>query len=304
MKSTLPLSLALLAAAAPHAHAWSYSDGDALLIFRATGFNDVEFDLGPVSQFLNHPAGYTAAVTNWDLSLVTGVFGSDLTGVSVILAATTSRSSASPAAWLSNSSDGTTPADVTPSAWQGNLWSTINSLGTRPTLYLVPTAGTAAYSIAPSGSYALASYDQIVSGNGVNLGSLTEFGGHAAFPVELVVPGVAGFWQIAPSTALPKPAAGLVGSFTITAAGALTFSSGAAVPPTTISAVQRTGTATTVTFNTSAGGTYYLASTNQLGGASSTWPVVAGPLAGDGTSHSLSYTNSATAAYFRVLRTQ
>jgi hypothetical protein len=35
-----------------------YQDGDVLLIFRENGFDDVEFDLGNISQFLNQPNGY------------------------------------------------------------------------------------------------------------------------------------------------------------------------------------------------------------------------------------------------------
>ena len=63
MKNILPTALAgLVLLATPSARAWPYQDGDALLIFRESGFNDVEFDLGNVSQFLNKPNGYTAAV--------------------------------------------------------------------------------------------------------------------------------------------------------------------------------------------------------------------------------------------------
>src|SRR6266705_5539168 len=81
---------ALVLLATPLARAWTYSDTDTLLIFRASGFNDVEFNIGNVSQFTNLSAGTTITVSGWDASLVTGTFGPDLTGVSVIIAATTS----------------------------------------------------------------------------------------------------------------------------------------------------------------------------------------------------------------------
>src|ERR1700722_429165 len=88
-KLILPVFLAALAVS--RAGAWTYQDTDALLIFRAANHNDVEFDLGNVSQFLNHANGYTTTVGGWSLTTVTSEFGSDLTGVSVILLATTPK---------------------------------------------------------------------------------------------------------------------------------------------------------------------------------------------------------------------
>ncbi len=85
--------------AAPLARAWTYTDGNTLLIFRATGFNTVEFNLGDISQFTNVPAGTTIPVTGWSSSLVTGTFGNDLTGVSVIVLATKSPYGNSKASW-------------------------------------------------------------------------------------------------------------------------------------------------------------------------------------------------------------
>jgi len=303
MKRPLQIILALLGLlAAPLARGWTYQDGDVLLIFRESGFNDVEFDLGNISQFANAPTGLVA-VTNWDASLVTNTFGSDLTGVSVIVAATTSRTNANLAAWLSSAGPNLVPRDVTPSAWQASLWGIIDSIGTRPATYLVPPAGATSYSIDPDGTYALASYDQIVSANGVDLPSLAELGGNAAFPVEQVIPGTFKFWEIQPSTALPKPQATLVGNFTITAAGALEFTAGTLPSTITISGFVRAGEVSTVTFNTASGGNYWLAYTNALGAAASTWPLVAGPVAGDGNHQSLSHTNLDAQGFYKVVST-
>jgi hypothetical protein len=233
MKKILHLTLAGLAwlavLATPLARAWTYQDGNALLIFRETGFDDVEFDIGSISQFLNRSNGYKAAVTGWNLTAVTNVFGSDLTGVSVILAATTSwtNSSANRISWLTSSASVTTVNDVTSSAWQANLWSTIDNIGALPE------------SIAPSATsdYVLAStdqaaYDYIVTGGGVNGSSIAELGGKVPFSVEGIVPDTLGFWQIQPSTAVPKPAANYVGTFSIDASGNLTFQAGVPQQPT------------------------------------------------------------------------
>ena len=302
MKKLLyPALAALSLLAAPTARAWTYSDGDVLLIFRASGFNDVEFDLGNISQFLNKANGYTNAVTGWNHNLVTSTFGTDLTGVSVILASTTSKLDPNRSAWLSSGDPAAAPYDLTSSDWQSSLWSTINSVGTRPVIYLVPTSGSAAYSIDPGGTYGLASYDKIVSPNG---SALPQLGGNAGFTVEQTIPGSFGFWQIQPSSANPKPAATYVGTFAIDATGALTFTAG---PPAStqpnITGIIRSGKISTVSFSTTVGGNYWLASTNVLGANVATWPLVSGPLAGDGNNNSLAHTNAVGNSFYSVVRT-
>ena len=305
MKKFFQLTFALAALlAATQARAWNYQDGDALLIFRASGFNDVEFDLGNINQFTNLTSGATITVNNWSLNLVTNTFGADLTGVSVIVASTTSYTNASKAAWLSSSDASVVPSAVTPSSWQSKLWSIINSVGTRPVIYFVPTTnGASAYSIDPGSSYGLASYDKIVTANGQNSANIAQFGGNADFTVEPVVPGSFNFWQIVPSSANPKPAATLAGSFTITSAGALTFTAGGVVTPPAITRIARSGTTNTVSFTTISGGNYWLAFTNQLGAGSTNWPAVSGPVTCDGSGHSLTHVTSGSAGYYRIYRT-
>jgi len=131
MKKILLLTLAGLAllGTPPARGGTTYQDGDVLLIFRQPGLNDVEYDLGNISQFTNHPVGYATAVTGWDPTVATGVFGTDLTGVSVILASTRSLTNANRASWLSSGDPTAVISDVTPTTWQGNLWSVINAIG-------------------------------------------------------------------------------------------------------------------------------------------------------------------------------
>jgi len=157
----------------------TYQDGDVLLIFRQTGQNDVEYDIGNISQFTNHPNGYAAAVTGWDPTVATGVFGSDLTGVSVIIASTTSLTNANRTSWLSSGNPTATISDVTPTIWQGNLWSVINAIGNRPKTYLPKE--TFPYSLDPGG---VASYDYIASGGGQNEFDLPQLGGNVNFTVN------------------------------------------------------------------------------------------------------------------------
>jgi hypothetical protein len=294
------MTAALLLAAAA-AQAWNYQDGDALLIFRESGYNDVEFDIGPVSQFLGQPNGSTATVTNWDSSVVNGVFGSDLTGVSIVLVATTSPTNANRESWLSSSIPNLTAYGVTPSGWQGGLWSTINAIGTRPVIYDATPSGSSSYSIDPSGSQSIASYDQIVSQDGVNAEFIAKFGGNSPFTVETVAPGSFYFWGISPSTANPKPADAFVGAFTITTNGQLTFLAGP--PSPTLAGIAYTSGTASVNFSTIVGGSYWLASTNILGAPLSQWPVVSGPIEGTGGIVALVNTNSANAGFYGVIRT-
>jgi len=296
-KIILTASAALALLATPPAQAWIYNNNDVLLIFREHNFNDVEFDLGNVSQFTNLASGTSITVPNWTPSLVTSTFGANLTGVSVILAGTTSQYDANRAAWLSSISNGVA-YNLTASDWQGSLWSTINSIGTRPVIYLVPAGVTNsvavanAYSIAPGGTYQIASYDYIVSPNG---NSIPQLGGNAGFTVEQTVPGTLGFWQIQPgSTAAP---AVYLGTFAINASGVLTYTAGP--PPPTVTGLARSGSLNTVSFATIPGVSYSLVYTNKLGG-SAAWPAVSGPIIGDGSVDSLTHNTTTNGGFYRI----
>ncbi len=88
MKKILLTSLAALTLlATPQARAWTYNDGDVLLIFRK-GSQNVEFNLGSVTNFVGKANGYTTPVSGWDLSLVTSTFGTLDSSVKVVLIAT------------------------------------------------------------------------------------------------------------------------------------------------------------------------------------------------------------------------
>jgi len=319
MKKILHIgTLLALLLAAPLARAWVYKDGDVLLIFRESGFDDVEFDLGNVSQFLNKANGYTTTVTGWDVAPVTNTFGTDLTGVSVILLATTSKTNSSLGSWVSGPEPDTAAYGVSPTAWQSSLWSVINSLGTRPVIYAIPTVispsyplspggalpspDTNAYVFDPSAAYQIASYDWIVSGGvGLNNGAyLPTLGGNSPFIVESIIPTSFDFWGIQPSQTSPAPPDTYVGQFSITTDGTLTFVAGP--PPSSIVSITQTGNLSDVSYTTVVGGHYSLLSTNTLGAPVSQWPVVSGPIPGDGLNASLTATNSAATGFYAVVR--
>ena len=314
--TTITLAALALLVSLPAARAWTYRSGDALLIFHKTGKNDVEFDLGNVNQFTNLASGTTITVSGWSLSLVTNTFGTDLTGVSVVLAATTVITNASPASWITRRAS-SYPSEVPyqlayqvgPSLWQLSYWSIIDSIGTRPVIYQAATSGANGYSIDPNGSAKLTSYDRIVTGEnhfsltgqgGFVNNNIAQLGGHAAFNVEGVVPASIEFWQIKPTTTVPAPPAKYLGTFNITAAGVLTYTAGL---PTPIPSISRTAGINTVSFPTVFGATYSLTYSNALNGSSTNWPVVAGPLTGDGISDSLSHTPAGSVGFYGVKAT-
>jgi hypothetical protein len=307
MKKTFQITLAALGLlAVPLARAWTYQDGDVLLIFR-DGTYDVEFDLGNISQFTGKTNGYTAVVSNWSLPLVTSTFGPDLTtngdGVEVLLVATTPSTDPNPTAWLSSSEPNTTAHSPSPSGW-GVIYSAINGVGISPKIYNVPTNSVAqSYVIGTIGSgsagkYKYASYDYIVSGGTYN--GISQLGGEAPFIVEQNIPGTLDFWGIQATGSTPLPPDTLVGTFNITANGVLTFVAGP--PPSNILGITRSGGTDTVSFTTRVGGNYWLAYTNTLAAPVSSWPLVSGPYPGDGHNDSLTHATSDSSGFYRAVR--
>jgi len=291
MKRLIFLTLAALTLlGVPSAWAWTYTDGDLLLVFRKNS-QDVEFDLGSVTNYLGRTNGYTITVPNWDATLVTSTFGS-LTGAKVVLLAAGNGTN-----WLSSAEPNTTAYNI--SAQDADtLHGVISAVGTRP-LYpvAIPVAGANSYSIDTGGQYAAASYDSIVSGG--HFSGIAKLGGNAPFTVEQSVPGLLDFWQIQSTGIYPNsPPDNLIGTFTITSAGALKFVAGPRA--STVTSVTRSGNISTVTFTTTVGNTYSLASTNKLGGAVSTWPVDTTTVTGNGGLNSITHTNSGNAEFYKI----
>ena len=291
MKSIILTTLAALTLlTTPQARAWTYNDGDVLLVFRQ-GSQNVEFDLGSVTNFLGKTNGYTKTVTGWDLSLVTSTFGS-LTGVKVVLLA-----AGDPTNWLSSAEPNTTAYNISASD-ADTLHGVISAVGTRP-LYpiAIPTAGANSYSIDTGGQYAGSSYDYTVSGG--HFSGIAKLGGNAPFTVEQSIPGTLDFWSIKSTDIYPNsPPDQLIGTFTISAGGVLTFVAGPRA--SNITSVSRSSGVSTVKFTTTVGNTYSVAYTNKLGGAVATWPVDATTLVGNGKVNAINHTSSSNAEFYRV----
>ncbi len=293
MKSILLITLAALALlTTPPARAWTYNDGDVLLVFRK-GSQNIEFDLGSVTNYLGKTNGYTTTVSGWNLSLVTSTFGALDSNVKVVLLATTPTSSTN---WLSSAEPNTTAYNIG-SSEADVLRGIISAVGTRP-LYpiAIPTAGANAYSIDTGGQYAGSSYDSVVSGG--HFSGITKLGGNAPFTVEQAIPGLLDFWQIETTASSTAPPDKLIGTFTITTGGTLTFVAGPRAA--SVTSATHTGNVSTLKFTTTIGNTYSVAYTNKLGGAPATWPVDATTLVGNGKVNTLNHTNSSSAEFYRI----
>jgi hypothetical protein len=305
-KFILPAIALLTLLAAPLARAWSYSDGDLLLVFREDGFTNIEYDLGSVSNLLGHANGFTTTITGWNPSLVLNQYNGDLTGVSIVLIAATSPAPANPTptAWLSGSEPNTTAYNVSSTSWSSDLHSIIAGVGNKPVIPFgvtpAPVIPTNAYAIKPSGIQGGASYDFIVSGTGFN--NIPKLGGHSPFTVEQTIPGSFDFWAIQPTSIYPNsPPDQLVGTFTITSAGVLTFVAGPR--QSVITGVNPSGNVSTIQFTTTVGNHYSVAYTNNIG-AKTAWPVDANTLVGDGNIDTINHTNANPGAEFYRVNTQ
>jgi len=292
MKKIILTTLAALTllAALPQARAWTYTDGDLLLVFRKNSQN-VEFDLGSVTNYLGKTNGYTVTVANWDASLVTSTLGS-LTGAKIVLLAAGNGTN-----WLSSAEPNTAAYNASAQDLD-TLYGTISAVGTRP-LYpiAIPTSGPNSYAIDTGGQYKASSYDYVVSGGQFN--GISKLGGNAPFVVEQSVPGFLDFWQIESTSVYPNsPPDQLLGTFTITSGGTLTFVAGPRAA--TVTSVTRSGNVSTFKFSTTVGNSYAIAYTNKLGGAAATWPVDTTTLTGNGTLNSLTHTNSGDVEFYRV----
>ena len=160
MKKLLLLSLSFVAGVHT-ACAFTYTNTDLLLIFRKDGFNDVEFNLGSVSNFLGHADGAQLSVTNWDQSLVRGNFNNSLAGVDVTLQAATANEDSQRRVWLTDASATGTPTDVSGSKWS-QLRSKIDFVGVQATIV---TDASADQSYVVSANLP-SSYTQIASSGG------------------------------------------------------------------------------------------------------------------------------------------
>ncbi len=293
MKKLNCLLAALIAAGtAQVASALTYSATDLLLVFRQDGFNDVEFDLGPVSAYLAQTPG-TQIPVPYDLNLVRSNFNNSLTGVKFVLVAatTTSASSTDPSArvWLTDQDLWSTPGDVTYSQLS-SLRGLISNVGKQATAI---TASNPAPCVVSSSSHS--SYSQIASDfTGTFISTMY---GASDFPVENDYPTTLAFYELKAPSGQP---ASRVGAFTLAGDGSLTFTAGQlpVLPGSTITDFKADGGFVTIAFSTTNGVNYELWSATSLYGP---WlPVDGATLAGDGTVQTLTDFSADPVRFYRI----
>jgi hypothetical protein len=268
------------------ARAFTYNDGDVLLIFRSPGYNNLEFNLGNIGQFLNLPNGSNVVVTNWNLSLVTNTYS--LTGGNVQFAVIASSNSAvATESWVSDSLPLKAENDFNLPTWN-TLYSKVNGIGTgaaSDTLQSEAPSGTNYLDINPSGTTERYSFDYIASNNGQNPSLIPTLGGGVGQLVSVTgaTPGTILFYQIIASSVTPKPAATLVGSFKLGADGSLTFTAGPLLDAAQINSIAVSGQSATVTFPAKPAVKYRLLYSTQANARLTNWTQVGSPIAGTGS---------------------
>jgi len=289
----LPLAaIALLGARI--ANAFNYTDGDVLLVFRSDGLHNVEFNLGNISQFLGHPDGYTNTVTNWNLGVVTSNYSLTGAGAQFAVLATTSSSDQNRTAWVSDSQPLAAVNDLSPSQWTAGLYGPINATGVGAQNDPNAPAGTNYDIISPT---AHAAFDYIAANNGQTPATIPYLGGGSAigFKVTGLTPTTVLFYAIHPNSNPVKPAATLVGSFSLTDSGSLVFRAGPLLDAAQITAISAAGGAVPVTFQSKPAVKYRLRYSTILPNSPANWTVLPPTTAGDGSLRTL-FDNSASNA--------
>ncbi len=306
-KPILSLLAMLTAATVQHASALNYSSTDLLLVFRQDGVKDVEFDIGSVSNYLGLAVGARISVP-YIQNAVTTNFPSGLTGVRFGVVGSTSQLDPLQRVWLTDATVLTSPADMTFSKFS-QLSGKLDNVGINAEVYTASNSAPYIVSTAASSSYDyLVTYGTLSAVTTLNGDSPTAVGGLAPLPVDAVNPTTLALYEIQISAVNPKPAATLVGSFTLDVTGHLTFTAKAlpALPSTSITGIQAdplNSMTASVSFNTGLGANYQLFYAPNLAGPWSAVPG-AGVAYGDGTVQSLTdYNTSDPIRYYRIVTT-
>ena len=276
-------------------NAFNYSDSDLLLVFRKDPFRDAEFNLGSVSNYLGKAAGTKLTVSNWDLSGVRANFNNSLASVKFLLVAATAATDPLRRDWCTSAvlNPSTPPTDLSGSRL-GFLRSKISAVGIEAATITASNATQSYFAATGDPS----SYTYIVSDGG--LVDASNIGGLAPFTVEVENPATLLFYELKVSNLAVKPPAAVIGSFSLEATGALTFTAGAlqtGVPQPQIVSIARSASTSTVSFTTTNGVNYRLRFTAVLGGGWTTLPTV---VVGDGTTKTLTDTATNPQGFYNV----
>ena len=291
------LLAALAAGAVQTACAFNYTDGHLILVCRGgTGANDVEYDLGSVSNYVGLAAGtQITSFPNFDTTVLSNNFNNQLNGVKFCLFATTPPGDPWSRVWATDTSLLTATPQLAFSPWS-SLRGQMSSVGIAATQNTTSNA-TPNYVVSAGTSGA---YDYIASGGNLAQ-SVTTWNGLLTTPTEGTIPGTLTFYQIEPSPTTPKPPATFVGSFILDANGKLTYTAGMVVSSDSkskITKITRAGTSVNVSFTTSLGAIHRLRYLTSIGGS---WTTLSTPATGDGTVKTLQDTTTDPVRFYEVV---
>ncbi len=310
-KLLLGSGAAALVLSARLAGAFTYSDNDLLLIFRENSFNDVEFNLGSVTNYLGLPAGTTLTVTGFDSGLVRSNFASpNFANVKFLLVAAANNQAALQNIYITDADPAVAqPLNLTSGPWK-NLQRFISFVGGQAAT-ATTTNAVESRVISPNDP---TSYSYIASDGGVE--DITTISGAAASgtfpPTAFVVENTIGqsgansvspFFQLQGNVNSGKPSL-QIGSFSFSTNGVLTFTAGASLPaltPPTILGITRAAQVNTITIASTAGVNYRLLYTNDTGltSASTVWTALPA-VPGTGSPLNLQDTSADTDRFYIV----
>lgn len=301
------LKLSLLSAVAASSilptFAFPYADEDLLLVFRKAGRNDVIYNLGPVTSFLQYTSTTPKAVTGWDKQVALGAYDTLSDGVQFSLIASTAplNDASSRRCWVTDAAETGARTDLNPSGWQG-LWSVISAVGTKTRLRTANSPE--GVSSIPSND--ATSYTFIMSNAGVAATLVPRLGGKVTFTAETSAPGTLRLLELHSSSASPRPEAKVVGFFKLEQDGTLTYAAagGGELPPPAppvVTSASIQGDLFSVTISTEVGVKYRLLDASAPWGEGAvSWQALDGVVTGTGSVATLSAPTTSAVRLFKV----
>ena len=270
------------------ASAFNYSPKDLILVFRESGHNDVEIDIGSVTNFIGLAPG-TKVPVSYPAGISTN-FNNTMSGVDFVLVAATAIGDTTPRVWATDVNLFSTPGLMTPSQFS-LVRGKIENVGVKATAV---TGGIGATFIdGPSDNN---SYSKIVSGGTGNF--VSTLGGDSDYPVETLNPTTMPFYQEQIGF---SGTATMIGAFTMDVNGSLYFTAGQ-LPPlysSTITGITSLFGSSTISFTTTNGVNYQRQYSIDL--TSGNWsPVGGATTAGDNTIQNLFDFSTDPTRFYRI----
>ncbi len=318
LRRAVLFSAAFTAAASTQAQTgFQYNDRDLILGFRQPGgssASDLVVDLGQASIYYGLATGSSLTISNYTTANLSAAFPGGLDALYWSVSGDVHNSNTDTnyplyTMWVTkpraNLNVQSTPWGPRSVYQQGPTCAKVSGIGNNAVTYggtvpAGPDNSTTQISIPPTSPY---SYTTLI-------GAVGNYSGTFQGDVEQVTPfgfasgGVAvqaDLYQLIPSAASAK----LIGYFELETDGSMKFFAAPAansVPqPTITSIIQAAGT-NTISFTSVTNGNYSLLATNEagLGAPRSTWPVVKGPVTGNGSVSSLTDSSTDPIRYYSI----